>query len=187
MRQRTGILRGGKDHVWSLVHNRGGLWTGGCITLKEHKTQCVSQRGWLWLCHVFSHRLPTEARRLRVVVGFLVDRVCGTRARFLRVLQHTLPIILLSAPHSSIVQGWYSGPISGRCTKRTQSYFTPRTLKNLCSILEKFHCVWYEITYHYCLRLWVTPDVCDSPLGDFFDVISAWSDFWRRASFGQYM
>jgi hypothetical protein len=53
----------------------------------------------------------------------------GSGAGFLRVLQHTQIIILPSTPHSYIVRGWYNGPIYGRCSKCTQSYLIPRTLK----------------------------------------------------------
>jgi hypothetical protein len=52
----------------------------------------------------------------------VVDKV----ALFHRVLRFPLPILIpLTAPQSTIVRGWYNGPISGRRTKWTQSHPTP--------------------------------------------------------------
>jgi hypothetical protein len=83
---------------------------------------------------VVSRRLPTAAARVRVQVRScgICDGQSGTGAGFLRVLRFPLPIFIPpAAPHSSssIIQGWYSRPNSGRRTKWTQSHPTPRNKK----------------------------------------------------------
>jgi hypothetical protein len=61
-------------------------------------------------------------------VGFVVDS--GAGAGFLRVLRFPLPILIPpTAPHSSIIRGWYNRPTSGRNAKWTQSNITPRNKK----------------------------------------------------------
>jgi hypothetical protein len=61
-------------------------------------------------------------------------------AGFLRVLRFPLPIIIPStAPHSSIIRGWYNRASSGRVTKLTQVTPTARikkvkTTKNIFEI-----------------------------------------------------
>jgi hypothetical protein len=70
----------------------------------------------------------------RVWYRFKSCGICGgqssTRASFLLVLRFPLPIsIPPTASHSSIIRRWCSGTISGRRTKWTQSYPTPRKLK----------------------------------------------------------
>jgi hypothetical protein len=76
-----------------------------------------------------SRRLPTAAARVRA--GIMSSWTCsgqsGTGTRFLRVLRFLLPIIIPpTAPHSSIIRGWYNRPISGRRIKWTQSHPTIR-------------------------------------------------------------
>jgi hypothetical protein len=84
------------------------------------------------LAQAVTRRLPTAVVRVRAHV-----RLCGicggqngTGAGFLRVLRFPLPIFIPpTAPHSSsIIRGRYSRPVSGRCTKWTQSHPTPRHL-----------------------------------------------------------
>jgi hypothetical protein len=76
-----------------------------------------------------SHRLPTAAARVRSQVrprGFRGGR-SGTGAGVLRGLWFPLPILIPpNAPYSSIIQGWYNRPTSGRRTKWTQSHPTAR-------------------------------------------------------------
>jgi hypothetical protein len=51
----------------------------------------------------------------------------GTGADFLQVLRFPLSILIPpTAPHSSIIRGWYNRPNSGRRTKWTQSHPTLR-------------------------------------------------------------
>jgi hypothetical protein len=70
--------------------------------------------------------LPTAASRLRSQVKSC--GICGgqkyARAGFLPVIRFLLPVLIPpTAPHSSsIIQGWYNRPISGRRTKWTQSH-----------------------------------------------------------------
>jgi hypothetical protein len=76
-----------------------------------------------------SRRLPTTVARVRY--RFKSYGICGgqngTRAGFLRVFRFSLPILIPpTAPHSSIIRGWYKGPNTGRRTKWTLSYPTPR-------------------------------------------------------------
>jgi hypothetical protein len=77
-----------------------------------------------------SRRFPTTAARVRARVRScgISDGQSGTGAGFLRVLRFPLPILIPpTATHSSsIIRGWYKWPISGRRTKWTQSYPTPR-------------------------------------------------------------
>jgi hypothetical protein len=73
-----------------------------------------------------------------------VDKVAGC----LRAHQFPLPILIPpTAPHSSFVtRGWCNRPKSGRRTKWTQSYPTPRiTFKlslvcNICNMLNVCRC-----------------------------------------------
>jgi hypothetical protein len=75
------------------------------------------------IVQVVSHWLPTSAARVRAQV-----RSCGTchirketGAGFLWVLQFPLPILIpTTAPHSSIIRGWYNSSVRGRRTKRTE-------------------------------------------------------------------
>jgi hypothetical protein len=68
--------------------------------------------------------------------------ICGglsaTGVGFLRVLRFPLPIIIppTASLSLSIVQGWCSRPVSGRCTKWTQSHPTQSNLKNIYIILS---------------------------------------------------
>jgi hypothetical protein len=60
--------------------------------------------------------------------------ICGGQSGavvgFLRVFRFHLPILTPpTAPHSSIIWGWYNRPISGRGTKWTQSHPTSRKKK----------------------------------------------------------
>jgi hypothetical protein len=82
------------------------------------------------IAQAVSRRLPTAAAWVRAQ-----DRssgICGgqsgTGAGLLRVLRFPLPILISpTAPHSSsIIRGWYNRPVSGRCTKWTQSHPTLR-------------------------------------------------------------
>jgi hypothetical protein len=64
--------------------------------------------------------LPIAAARVRARVWSC--GICGGQSGagegFLRVLPFLLTILVPpNAPYSSIVRGWYSGPISGRRTK----------------------------------------------------------------------
>jgi hypothetical protein len=80
------------------------------------------------LAQEVSRRPPTEAARVRAQVRscWIFGGQSGTGAGFLRVLRFTLPILSPSnSPNSSIIQGWYSRPNSGRPTKWTQSHPTP--------------------------------------------------------------
>jgi hypothetical protein len=80
---------------------------------------------------VVSHRLPTAAAQVRAQIrscGICGER-SGTGVGFLRVLRFPLPILIPpTALHSSssIFQGWYNRPISGRSIKWTQSHPNPR-------------------------------------------------------------
>jgi hypothetical protein len=98
----SGGPRGREQEFLQGVRTMRGHWyglsTGGCITLKEHKTQCVSQRGWLWLCHVLSH-WGEEATGGCGICGGHREWHWG---RFSPVLQYALPIIVPSAPHSLV-------------------------------------------------------------------------------------
>jgi hypothetical protein len=75
-----------------------------------------------------TRRFPTA----KALVGTRA-RSCGIRAEqsgtgvdLFRALWFPLPPIPLTAPHSSsIIQGWYHRPNSGRSTKWTQSHTTP--------------------------------------------------------------
>jgi hypothetical protein len=83
------------------------------------------------IAQAVSRRLPTAAAQVRAQV-----RSCGTcggqsgtGVGFLRVLRFPLPILIPPiAPQSpsSIIRSWYNRPVSGRCTKWTQSHPTPR-------------------------------------------------------------
>jgi hypothetical protein len=78
-----------------------------------------------------SRRFPTTVAWVRAQVRLcgICGGQSGTGAGFLRVLLFPLPILIpTAAPHSSssIIRSWYNKPISGRCTKWTQSHLTPR-------------------------------------------------------------
>jgi hypothetical protein len=85
------------------------------------------------IAQAVSRRLPTAVARIRAQVKSC--RICGgqsgTGAGFLRVVRFPLPILIPpNAPHSSsIIQGWYSRPVSGRRTKWIQSHPNPKNLK----------------------------------------------------------
>jgi hypothetical protein len=66
----------------------------------------------------------------------ICDGQIGSGVGFLRVLQFPLPILISpTAPRSSsVIQGCYNRPISGRRTKWTQFHPTPRNLKKLGNI-----------------------------------------------------
>jgi hypothetical protein len=71
-------------------------------------------------------RLPT-ARTKSGYAGFVVHEVESV-ARFLRVLQFLLPILIPpNSSYSSIIRGCYKRLIIGRRTKRTQHH--PKPLK----------------------------------------------------------
>jgi hypothetical protein len=55
----------------------------------------------------------------------------GTGAGFLQGLRFPLPILISPTPphSSSVIWGWYNRPVSGWCTKWTQSHPTPGNLK----------------------------------------------------------
>jgi hypothetical protein len=79
-----------------------------------------------------SPRLTTAAARVRSQAKScgICGVQSGTEAGFLEVLQFPLPILIPSnAPYSSIIRGWYNGPIRGRRTKRTQSHPIPWNFK----------------------------------------------------------
>jgi hypothetical protein len=74
-------------------------------------------------------RLPTTTAQLRSCG--ICGGQSGTGAGFLRVLRFPLRILILltASRPSSIIQGWYSRPISGRRTNWTQSHPHPKKLK----------------------------------------------------------
>jgi hypothetical protein len=83
------------------------------------------------IAQVVSCRLPIAAAWVRAQVRScgIYGGQSGSGAGFLRVLRFSLPILIPpTAPHSSssIIRGWYNRPVSGRCTKWTQSHPTPR-------------------------------------------------------------
>jgi hypothetical protein len=71
-------------------------------------------------------RLPTEAAWVRAPVrsSGIYGGQSGTGVGFLRVLRFSLPIIPLTASHSSssTIRGQYNRPNSGRRTKWTHSH-----------------------------------------------------------------
>jgi hypothetical protein len=76
------------------------------------------------IAQAVSRRLPTATARVRARIKSCA--ICGGQSGievgFFRVLRFPLPIrIPPIAPQPSIIQGWYNRPISGRCTKWTQS------------------------------------------------------------------
>jgi hypothetical protein len=83
------------------------------------------------IARVVSHWLPSTTAQVWAHV-----RLCGicggqsdTGVGFHQVVWFLLPILIsLTDPHSSlsIIWGWYSRPVSGQCTKWTQSHPTPR-------------------------------------------------------------
>jgi hypothetical protein len=82
------------------------------------------------IAQAVSRWLPTAAARVRAQVRScgICGGQSGVGAGFLRVFQFPLPILIPpTSPHSSsIIWGWYNRPVSGRCTKWTQSHPTPR-------------------------------------------------------------
>jgi hypothetical protein len=91
---------------------------------------CVNMFEGRAIAQAVSRRLPTAAAWVRAQIryeGFVVDKMT-LGVGFLRVLRFPLPILIPpTVPHSSsIIWGWYNRPISGRCTKWTQSHPTPR-------------------------------------------------------------
>jgi hypothetical protein len=127
-RQRTGILRGAKDHRghWSAIEALSALHENSTKRNACHKEGDYGCA----MCLVADY--PPRA-----VVGFVVDREGGTGAGFFRVLQHTLPIIVPSAPHSYIVRGWYNRPVSGRCTKWTQVLPHPKNSEKTRAVFQR--------------------------------------------------
>jgi hypothetical protein len=93
------------------------------MTVQEESDRATAQ--------AVSRRLPTAAARFQPGsshVGFMVDEV-ALRQVFSRVLRFPLPILIPpTAPHSSVVLGWYSRPNSGGRAKWTQSQPTRRNL-----------------------------------------------------------
>jgi hypothetical protein len=81
------------------------------------------------IVQMVSRRLPTAAARVRGRVRScgICGEQSGSGTGFLRVLRFLMPIRIPSiAPQSSssssIIQGWYNRPNSGRSTKWTQSH-----------------------------------------------------------------
>jgi hypothetical protein len=81
------------------------------------------------IAQAISRQFPNAAARVRSQVRScgICSGQRGTGAGFLRLLRFLLRILMPpNAPHSSIVWSWHNRPISGRRTKRTQSYNTQR-------------------------------------------------------------
>jgi hypothetical protein len=87
------------------------------------------------IAQVVNRRLPTTAARVRAQVSScgICGGQSGAGAGFLLILRFPLPILIPPTdPHSSsIIRGWYNGPVSGRDTKWTQSHRTPKTKKTI--------------------------------------------------------
>jgi hypothetical protein len=85
------------------------------------------------IAQAVSRRHPTAAARVRAHVKSC--GICGGQrhwGRFSPNISVSFPILIPpTVPHSptSIIQGWYNRPISGRRTKWTQSHPTPRNYK----------------------------------------------------------
>jgi hypothetical protein len=102
---------------------------------EAQKTPHLTNMEECYLLSVTRPLVPSATATIPVRAQVRSRGICGgqsgTGAGFIRVFRFSLPILIsLTAPHSSsIIQGWYSRPISGRRTKWTQSHPTPRNLK----------------------------------------------------------
>jgi hypothetical protein len=93
-------------------------------------TGSVTFQGSRAIAQAVSHRFPTAEARVRAYVraGGIWGGQSDIEEDFVPVLRVPLPILIPPiAPHSSsIIQGRYNRPVSGRRTKRTQTHTSPR-------------------------------------------------------------
>jgi hypothetical protein len=94
---------------------------------------------------VVSRWLPTEVTRFwaEVMSCGICGRQSGTEAGFLQVLWFPLPLIPLTAPHSSsVIQGWSSRPNNKWYIKSTQSHSPKKLLKKPKSACPESNVYW---------------------------------------------
>jgi hypothetical protein len=97
-----------------------------CVHVCMRATDSESSRA---IAQAVSRRLPIAAARLppHITSCGICGGQSGIGKDFPRVLRFPLPILIPpTAPHSSIIRGQYSRPISGRRTKWTQFHPTPK-------------------------------------------------------------
>jgi hypothetical protein len=151
----TSLLAG--NHLTKSHHDRRSVLVSSCLAMvRLFKEPLTPRNGRSASYHVIkgraitqavSRRLPTAARvRAQVRSCGNCGGQSGTWADFLRLLRFLLPILIPpNAPQStSIIRGWYKRPVSGRCTKWTQSHLTARIMSQYykfapaLSLIHKF-------------------------------------------------